>query len=65
MKGFGAAICGLETVTNQTDKEEFKSDCEKFSNAAKAIDEMLETTMEERYYWLVLQAKFQNILTRS
>ena len=44
------------------DKEEFKNDCEKFSNAAEAIDEMLKTTLEERENLLKLKAEFENVL---
>ena len=62
MKGFLAAICGLQAARNQVDKEEFKNDCEKFSNAAEAIDEMLKTTLEERENLLKLKAEFENVL---
>ena len=67
MKGFEAANCGLHLawfVRNEKDKEEFKNDCEMFSKTAKAINEMLETTMEESENWLKCQDKFEKALRR-
>ena len=49
-------------LRNEEDKEEFKNDSEMFSNTAKAIDDLLETTMEEREGWLELQDDFEKIL---
>ena len=63
--GFNTAFYGFKLasdVKNEKDKEEFKNDCELFSKTAKAIDELLETTMEERERWLELQDKFETIL---
>ena len=53
--GFGAANLGIELaslVKHEKDKQEFKNECEIFSKTAKAIDELLDTTMEEREIWL-------------
>ena len=51
-------------VRNEKDIEEFKSDCEIFSKTAKAIDELLETTTEEREKWLEMQDEFEKKLRR-
>ena len=51
-------------IWNGKDKEEFKNDIEIFSKAAKAIDELLETTMDERENWLELQDEFEKALRR-
>ena len=67
MPGFDAAIGGFKLaslVRKENDKEEFKNDCEKFSKTAKAINEMLETTMEESENWLKCQDKFEKALRR-
>ena len=47
---------------NEKHKEEFKNDAEIFSKAAKSIDELLETTREEREFWLQCQDDFQKAL---
>ena len=55
VNGFGYAKYGFNLaslVRNEKDKDEFKNNCEMFSKAAKGIDELLETTMEEREDWL-------------
>ena len=65
--GFEAAIYGFRLaslVRKENDKEEFKNDTEMFSKTAKAIDELLETTMEEREKWLELQDDFEKVLRR-
>ena len=49
---------------NEKDKKEFKIDCEMFSKTAKAIDELLGTTMEEREKWLELQDDFEKALRK-
>ena len=67
MPGFDAAIGGFKLaslVRKENDKEEFKNDCEMFSKTAKGIDELLETTMEEREKWLKLQDEFEKALRR-
>ena len=67
LHGFAAAISGFEFASrakNEKDKEEFKNDCELFSKTAKAIDELLETIMEERTKWLELQDDFEKALRR-
>ena len=43
-------------------RDEFKSEYEVFSKAAKAIDEMLGTTTEERFQWQKTQNYFEKIL---
>jgi len=57
LKGFEFAIAGYahEVIVNGNREEEFKKECEKFSNAAKSIDDMLKTTEEERKKWQWLQ----------
>ena len=50
--GFKAANIGLLCVSNERDEEEFRKDGEMFSKTAKAIDDLLGTTMEEREKWL-------------
>ena len=65
--GFVVAINGFQLasgVGNERDKEEFKNYCEMFYKTGKAINEMLETTMEEREYWLKCQDKFEKALRR-
>ncbi len=66
LDGFTAAYDGFRLaffiVRNGKDAEEFKNDCELFSKTAKAIDELLETTMEERVRWLKLQDDFEKAL---
>ena len=65
MKGFEAANSGFmlaSFVRNEKDKEEFKNECEIFSKAAKDIDELLKTTMEERAKWLECQERFEKAL---
>ena len=65
--GFALAINGFQLasgVGNEKDKEEFKNDCELFSKTAKAIDELLETIMEERTKWLELQDDFEKAMRR-
>ena len=67
MKGFDFAISGLylsSLVRNEKDKEEFKNDCEMFSKTGKAINELLETNMEEREGWLKMQDHFEKALRR-
>ena len=68
LHGFAAAKCGFTLasifVRNEKDKEEFKNDCEMFTKTAKAIDELLETTMEEREKWLKFQDVFEKALRR-
>ena len=51
-------------MRNEKDKEEFKNDIEMLSKTAKAIDELLKTTMEEREDWLELQDNFEKDLKR-
>ena len=56
--GFGVANVAFMVASqarNERDIEELKNDIEIFSKAAKAIDELLETTKEEREKWLELQ----------
>ena len=61
LTGFTAAIMGFvlasdpSLINNEKNKEEFKNECEIFSKAAKDIDELLKTTMEEREGWLELE----------
>ena len=66
LDGFTAAYSGFTLasfiVRNEKDKEEFKNDCELFSKTAKGIDELLETTMEERERWVKLQDDFEKAL---
>ena len=67
LKGFYAATTGFTLASNlgnERDKEEFKNDSEMFSKTAKAIDDLLETTMEEREGWLELQDDFEKALRR-
>ena len=53
--GLNAANIGFKftslMIMSDSDKEEFKKDGEMFSKTAKAINELLETTMEERDGW--------------
>ena len=67
LSGFNAALSGFKmasNVRNEKDIKEFKNDCEIFSKTAKAIDELLETTMEEREKWLEMQDEFEKKLRR-
>merc|ERR1712078_930397 len=57
--GFSAANLGFKLAWNKGDKEEFKKDSKMFSKTAKEIDELLETTMEEREKWLEFQNDFE------
>ena len=49
-------------IWNEKHKEEFKNDAEMFSKTAKSIDELLETTREEREMWLHYQENFEKAL---
>ena len=57
--GFSAANLGFKFALNERDKQEFNKDSKMFSKTAKAIDELLETTMEEREKWLEFQNDFE------
>ena len=46
----------------EKEREEFENEVEIFSKTAKAIDELLETTMEEREKWLELQDDFEKFI---
>ena len=64
---FNCASIGFQLASlmrNEKDKEEFKNDIEMLSKTAKAIDELLKTTMEEREDWLELQDNFEKDLKR-
>ena len=72
LNGFDAAndgytlACLIKTwKTKEEEEEEFKNDCEIFSKTAKAIDELLNTTMEEQKGWLELQDEFENVLKEN
>ena len=58
LEGFEVALLGLKSALKEEDKEEFKKECEQFSQAAKNIDEMLKTTVVERRKWQHLQTIF-------
>ena len=71
LNGFDAAIdgytlaCVMKTWKNKKEKEEFRNDCEIFSKTAKAIDDLLKTTMEEQKGWLELQDEFEKVLKKN
>lgn len=65
LKGFDVANSGFKLASfarNEKDKKEFKVDCEMFSKTAKAIHELLGTTMAEREEWLESQDDFEKAL---
>ena len=50
---------------NKKHKEEFKNEAEMFSKTLKSIDELLETTTEEREFWLEYQDDFEKTLSND
>ena len=67
LEGIEVAINGYthEVIFNGSRKEEFKKECENFSNAAKSIDDMLKTTEEERkklqFFQIVSNSIYRNL----
>ena len=62
LEGLATALFGRNLALrkgNETTAKEFIKDGEKFSNTAKSIDEMLETTVEERTRWQKIKDAFE------
>jgi len=59
LKGFEVAVLGYLLSLKKEDEEQFKRECNQFSQYAKNIDQMLNTTVEERRLWQSMQDIFE------